>query len=574
MIVQALHELQHRHGHLPHEELARLSERLGEPLRRLHEVASFFPHFRFEPPAAVEVRVCRDMSCRHRGSLALADTLRAAAEEIGGGRVRVEGTSCLGRCDGSPAWSLNESYMSGLPSARCAALLREAAGGGLVAGAPANRTPPGWSLDSHQGVDEYAAIRAFAEGRTDSEAILEHLKVANLRGMGGAGVPAARKWADVKAARGSEKYVVCNGDESEPGTFKDREILLRTPHLVVEGMILAGLIVGARKGIIYIRHEYPEQIAAVREAIARGEAMGVCGADVLGTGREFRIEVFVSPGGYICGEASALIEAIEDRRAEPRNKPPLLETNGLYDKPTVVNNVETLAWVPSIVARGGSWYRDAGRNGYAGLRLISISGDLNRPGVYEVPIGAPFRELIQAAGGVSGDRPLLAIATSGPSGGFVPAKVPLRSVRRPRPGSVPEDWAAQHLPAGAETVDLQEFLLDIDFFRAFDLALGAGIVVYAEGADLTDQALGATEFFRNESCGKCVPCRLGSQRLAELAATLKSGRPEEDLKDSVLELNETLELTSICGLGQVAGKPLKSLLTLFDAPGNGRGGAR
>ena len=221
---------------------------------------------------------------------------------------------------------------------------------------------------------------------------LAALETAGLLGMGGAGGRTYKKWQEVRDAKVTPKYVVCNGDESEPGTFKDREILLRAPYLVVEGVILGGLVVGASRGIIYIRHEFEEQIEAVRRAIAEAEQLGVCGANVLGTGRSLPVEVFVSPGGYICGEQTALIEAIEDKRAEPRNRPPELQTNGLYDKPTLVNNVETLAWVPAVVLRTKDEKRGRGLPTKAiapfkGRRFFSISGDLKRPGAYEVPIG-------------------------------------------------------------------------------------------------------------------------------------------------------------------------------------------
>ena len=288
--------------------------------------------------------------------------------------------------------------------------------------------PTGWKIDPYEGREDYEAVRRFA-ANPDADALLAQLKVADLRGMGGAGVWAHQKWKDVRDARGDLKYVICNADESEPSTFKDRELLLRTPHLIIEGVILGGMMIGAERGFIYIRHEYEPQIEAVKAAIARAERLGVCGKNFLGTGRDFPIEVYVSPGGYICGEQSALIEAMEDRRAEPRNKPPLLETNGLYDKPTLLSNVETFAWVPAIAVRGGAWYRDLGVNGARGMRFFSICGDVNRPGVYEVPIGTTLGDLIdQHAGGMRGGRRLKAIAPSGPSGGFLPARLPRRDL--------------------------------------------------------------------------------------------------------------------------------------------------
>ncbi len=372
---------------------------------------------------------------------------------------------------------------------------------------------------------------------------------------------AHKKWSDVKTApsgdRGGEKYVVCNGDESEPGTFKDRELLLRTPHLVIEGVILAGLVVGAQKGYIYIRHEYREQIDAVKLAIKEAESLTACGPDIFESGRAFSVEVYESPGGYICGEQSALIEAMEDKRAEPRNKPPELATNGLWDRPTLVSNVETFAWAPAIVRLGGAWYRDSGEAGCSGLRFFSISGDVARPGVYEVPIGSTLGGLIKLAGGVVGK--LKAVATSGPSGGFIPARVPIPERLR-----LPKSYPRDRITPGATDRDALHLELDIDVFRGFNLMLGAGIVVYAEGVDILDQAENCTQFFRNESCGKCVPCRLGTERLARLPAEIRKGSADEDhlraIESEISALREALQQTSICGLGVVAPEPLSSAL--------------
>ena len=255
-----------------------------------------------------------------------------------------------------------------------------------------------------------------------------------LRGLGGAGIPAVQKWRDVRDAvrkarqRESDDraFIVVNGDESEPGTFKDRELLLRTPHLIVEAVILAGLITEATQGFIYIRHEYAEQIEACRNEIRRAEQLGLCGENAMLIGRSLPISVFVSPGGYICGEQSALIEAMSDRRGEPRNMPPKLETNGLEDLPTLVSNVETFAWVPFICLNSGKAYAEQGVNGWKGRRIFSVSGDVKRPGVYEVPMGLTLRELIygeKLLQGIAGDKKLKGFAPSGPSGGFLPAKL-------------------------------------------------------------------------------------------------------------------------------------------------------
>ena len=447
---------------------------------------------------------------------------------------------------------------------------------------PAARTAAGWSLDIYgrqRWPRDYRAVKRFTDyiknlprpllppprelGAKELEAyvqkyhpLLWELKTANLLGMGGAGAPAYQKWLDVWREPGNEKYVVCNGDESEPGTFKDREILLRMPHLVVEGMILAGLMTGAAAGYIYIRHEYHEQIHAVREEIMRANRLNACGADIFETGRNFPVEVFESPGGYICGEQSALIEAMEDRRGQPRNRPPELTTNGLRDRPTVVNNVETLSWAPGIVLFGGDKYEMGGwrlpppdKVKVGGRRLFSISGDVARPGVYEVAIGLPLRDLLtekRYCGGII-NGPLRAIATSGPSGGLLPAKMPIdpkldaqkradvvkRIGDRSATDAAYMEWFLKtFVPMGAKELDLLDVPLDLTFYRNMESTfklpvepmLGAAIIVYAGDVDILDQAVNFTEFYRNESCGKCIPCRLGSQKLVQIGHELLARR--------------------------------------------------
>lgn len=606
MILPGLREIQKRCGFLPMSELHGLSERLGVPLHRIQEVVSFFPHFRREPPPPLTISVCRDMACHLRNAGACHEALSAEAAALGGvEQIEVEWVSCLGRCDGAPA-AIATRHRAGehdafeerlcLTPSEAAAWLR-----GMVVESPHveaghARRPPMWSIDPYDQrngeIEEspifaavtpgepYRAVKGFASElrgartqaawRETGEKLLAALKTAELRGMGGAGVPAARKWQDVRDARGEPKYVICNADESEPCTFKDREILLHAPHLIIEGMTLAALLVGASQGYVYIRHEYFDQIHAMEHAIEQARVLGVIGANVLETGCSFELEVFESPGGYVCGEQGALIEAIEEHRAEPRNKPPQIETNGLFDRPTLLNNVETLAWVPAIALRGGAWYADAGvrgsewyvarkKAGAKGLRLFSICGDVERPGVYEMPIGATLGELIDRAGGIAGGRTLLAVAPSGPSGGFVPARLARSHARE----------LARVLGEGQEFLDICALPLDIDEFRGVGMMLGAGLMVLAERPelDMLDQALNATRFFRNESCGKCVPCRIGSQKLVEIGEGLVQGPGlAGDLGDTralVEDLHRTLELTSICGLGMSAAKPLASVLHYF-----------
>jgi NADH:ubiquinone oxidoreductase subunit F (NADH-binding)/NADH:ubiquinone oxidoreductase subunit E len=569
MIVQALHEIQDEHGYLPKSELKSLAARTGVPLYRLQEVASFFPHFRLgdQPPPPISVKVCRDMACHLRGAPALQRQLESAFAELPDGRAEVSGISCLGRCDRAPAVLINEGICTrGIDGLR--EILRRMATGEKVvldpdAGQPLVDSRP-WQIDVYGGRPSYQAARDYL-ATPDPSRLIESLKTADLRGMGGAGVPAHQKWNDVYQAEGSQKYIVCNADESEPGTFKDREILLRMPHLVVEGVALAGLLTGAERGYIFIRHEYPEEAAAIEAAIREAEKQGALGKRPAGSKRSLSIEVFISPGGYICGEQSALLEAMEDRRAEPRNRPPQLETNGLYDKPTLVSNVETFAWVPGIFLKGGYWYRDLGVNGCKGARLFSICGDVARPGVYEVPNGLPLRDLLALAGGIRDGKQLKAFAPSGPSGGFLPTEIPVDTLAAGFEKRLPEAFLQGRSPG--PTIDVTDLWLDLQFFRDLGLMLGAGLAVYAEGTDMLEQALNCLEFFRNESCGKCVPCRLGSQKLVEIGTDLGASAYDrtklKGVEELVRELAATMTLTSICGLGTVAANPLTTLLQYF-----------
>jgi NADH:ubiquinone oxidoreductase subunit F (NADH-binding) len=434
----------------------------------------------------------------------------------------------------------------------------------------------------------WACDKGWAQGPSLggwSETILQELKEADLRGMGGAGIPSIQKLRDVRDAVRKARwrqadgrgFIVVNGDESEPGTFKDRELLLHTPHLVIEGVIIAGLITEATQGFIYIRHEYAEQIAACRAEIRRAEQLGLCGRDAFALGRPFPVSVFVSPGGYICGEQSALIEAMSDRRGEPRNLPPKLETNGLEDLPTIVSNVETYAWFPFICLKGGKAYAELGVNSWQGRRFFSVSGDVKRPGVYEVPMGMTVRELVYGENycqGMIGDRKLKAFAPSGPSGGFLPAKLTARA-GLPRDHINNKAWIELAKRRGfdpaATELDILDLELELNLFRALSptQALGAGIVVYAEDRDMLDQAVNAMEFYRNESCGKCVPCRLGSQKMASLGSHLlknniDADRWKSELLPLVRDMGKAIELASICGLGRSVPVPLRAVVSYFE----------
>ena len=533
MIFRELREIQRQFGYLPADELKALASKIDVPLYRLHGVASFYPHFHLTPPPKVDVRVCQDMSCHLRGADELRKELDKSALQSANADVTISRVSCLGRCDQAPAIAINEKIFTDLAAIQIHAMIGELLSDvPLSAGPHANHRVP-CAIDPYQSEAPYQAVRNFLKSR-DSAGTLEILKASGLRGLGGAGFPTESKWQMVRQAESAEKFVVCNADESEPGTFKDRFILSNIPHLVLEGMILAGLLTGAQKGILYIRHEYEEQEKILDEEIARCKKMGLLGANILGTELSFDIELFVSPGGYICGEETALLEAIEGKRAEPRNKPPFPVLEGLWSKPTVINNVETFANVPPILLRGVDWYKAQGQGGAAGLKFIGVSGDVVRPGVYEIPMGLPVSDVIfKYAGGLPNGKKLKGFAPSGPSSGFLPASM----------------------------VDVR---LDFKSLADAGSMLGSGaLVVCSEERCMLDMALNTTQFFKNESCGKCVPCRVGSQKLVGMLSAWTRGKGSASDLALIDELSNALRLTSICGLGQVVPAPIASVLKHF-----------
>ncbi|MBI4512729.1 MAG: NAD(P)H-dependent oxidoreductase subunit E [Gemmatimonadetes bacterium] len=538
-LIAELYRLQEAHGYLRDEDLQELSERRRIPLHRIGEVVSFYPHFRRTPPPRPEVLLCRDLPCvlaggdawraqvmrLVRGAEAGATTgaAREAARGAAQGAAQVEcrEVSCLGRCDAAPAALVDGAPVTGCDPEGLAHLARHPEE--LPEDEPTSR-PRRWRIDVYDDADErYAVYRDWSRRPSGHEEAISILKAAGLRGMGGAGFPTGRKWELVRREAATPKYVVCNADESEPGTFKDRVILEELPHLVVEGMCLAAHVVGAERGWIYIRHEYGRERKAVERALEDARTRGV-----LGDG--FDIEVFVSPGGYILGEETALLEALEDRRGEPRNKPPYPGTSGLRSCPTLINNVETLGMVPPILRNGAEWWRAQGVRGHAGLKFMAVCGHVERPGVYEIPMGTTVAELIRQAGGVRGGRGLKAFAPGGASSSFLPA----------------------------EKADVE---LDFDSVQAAGSMLGSGaLVVVAEGTDMMEVATNVVRFFRNESCGKCVPCRVGTEKVVSMLEEILAGHGDDALLDALPALSETLARTSICGLGQVALNPLTSVL--------------
>jgi formate dehydrogenase beta subunit len=532
-VFEELRAIQRDFGYLPADRLKALSATIDVPISQIHAVASFYPHFHLSPPPRVDVRVCADMSCHLRGGDKVRASLDSAFQGVDSNEVSIRDVSCLGRCDRAPAVTVNDHIYSHISGREAIAIVQDAlAGKGLPAESHGTEKMA-TVCDPYEGRGQYAVVRRFVETR-DWQGIIATLKAAGLRGMGGAGFPTSSKWELVRNAAGSTKYIVCNADESEPGTIKDRGIMENVPFLVIEGMITAGLVTGAHKGILYIRHEYEHPKEILQQEIDRCYQQGLLGSRILGSDMAFDLEIFVSPGGYICGEESALLEAIEGKRAEPRNKPPFPVTNGLWNQPTVINNVETFCLATVILARGADWYKAQGKNGSVGMKFVGISGDVLRPGIFEVPMGTTYSELIyEHAGGISDGGKLLAFAPSGPSSGYLPASMAT-------------------LP------------LDFNAVAAAGSMVGSGaIVVCAEGRCMLDMALNATRFYRNESCGKCVPCRVGSQKLVEMLKGWTTGQSSEGDLQVLDELSTALRLSSICGLGQVVPVPVASVLKHF-----------
>ncbi|MGH8055853.1 MAG: complex I 51 kDa subunit family protein, partial [Candidatus Entotheonellia bacterium] len=447
--------------------------------------------------------------------------------------VSIQETSCLGRCDAPVAYALNDRiYRGGAPKS-IGPLVQALQTGRLPRRQPLPKPPKDLHIDPYRGAEPFGALRQLVAQRHFPE-VIATLKASGLRGMGGAGFPAGVKWEIVRNAPGPEKYVVCNADESEPGTFKDRMLLQTVPELVLEGILLGALTVGAQRAYVYIRHEYAREREILERALDRMQRSGLVGGRVLESELSVSIEIFESPGGYICGEETALLEALEGKRAEPRNKPPFPGTHGLFGKPTLINNVETFAFVPAILRRGAEWFKAQGENQAAGLKFVALSGRVRRPGVYEVPLGLPAAKLIyDYGGGLPRGRTLKAFSPGGASSGFLPAS----QVDNP---------------------------LDFQAFAQAGSMRGTGaVVVVTDDVCMLQVATNVVKFFRHESCGKCVPCRMGSQQLVHLLEGIAGGAGSTYVFETVDELAEAMQLTSICGLGQAAPLPITSVIRHF-----------
>lgn len=366
------------------------------------------------------------------------------------------------------------------------------------------------------------------------ESVIDVIEKSGLQGRGGAGFPAGRKWRFVQAAQGEKKYIVCNADESEPGTFKDRIVLEGDPHLTLEAMAIAGYAVGADEGYIYIRGEYGLAFRRLEKAILQAKEFGFLGNNIFGTNFNFNIHVHAGAGAYVCGEETALLESLEGKRGEPRSRPPYPVTNGLWDKPTLVNNVETLANIPAILRHGAEWYRSFGTPSSPGTKVYTIMGNVNFSGVIEVPMGITLREVINIyAKGMKPGSTLKLAQTGGSSGSIIPAV-------------------------------LQDTPMDFESFRKAGVSLGSGaLLICDQHTCIVDLVKILLQFFRFESCGKCTPCRIGTQRAYEIVERITQGQGKLEELDKLLDLANEMERASNCGLGQTAAVPIRDMLKHF-----------
>ncbi len=560
-LLPALHAVQSRIGWISEGALNYLAERLTVPPADIFGVATFYGLLSTAPRPLRVLHVCDDIACRCKGAAALYRDLEQAAgpayhgpegtqHAIPSGTVWLR-SPCLGLCDHAPAGLLTvagvapeERLFGDLTLSKAMSVLggNEAAASGdririPQAGQPGlrllqrvNVADPA-SLDDYRAHGGYQGLRRALE--IGPEAVIREVTDAKLAGRGGAAFPTGRKWAAVAGQGVRPHYVICNADESEPGTFKDRALMEGDPFAIIESMTIAGFATGSEHGYIYLRGEYPKARARLSHAIEVAGRLGLLGANVMGRGFRFEIEIREGAGAYICGEETAIFNSIEGFRGEPRNKPPFPFQAGLFGKPTLVNNVETLVNVLEILRIGGPAYSAIGTEGSTGPRLFCLSGNIARPGVYEVPFGATLRDLLDLAGGVAGGRPLQAVLLGGAAGVFV------------RP-------------------DELDMPLTFEGARAAGATLGSGVImVFDDTVDLIDVVLRIAAFFRDESCGQCVPCRVGTVRQEEALHRLKVGRPRGGAATELALLEEigvAMKDASICGLGQTAYSAVESAI--------------
>ncbi|WP_246155598.1 NAD(P)H-dependent oxidoreductase subunit E [Rhabdaerophilum calidifontis] len=513
LLIEMLHRIQDRFGALHARHLRALAEEMRLAEAEIHEVASFYHHFDIvkegeAPPPPVTIRVCDSLSCMLAGAESLLAALDGAVDPA---RIRVLRAPCLGRCDEAPAALVGHH---GIGRATAEALAARA-----LARETDPALPAGIDLAAYRAGGGYRLLEACRAGIHTPESLIEALSESGLRGLGGAGFPAGRKWRIVRGFAGP-RLMTINADEGEPGTFKDRHHLARDPHRVLEGALIAAHVVGCARIYLYLRDEYPE----IRALLARE----VAALDDCGLTAPCPIEIRRGAGAYICGEESAMLESIEGRRGLPRHRPPYIAERGLFGRPTLNHNVETLFWLRDILENGAGWFARQGMNGAAGLRSYSVSGRVRMPGLRVAPAGITARALIEEhCGGMAQGHNFVGYLPGGASGGILPAR-------------------------------LADLPLDFGRLDEYGCFVGShAVIVFSDQDDPRVIACNLLAFFAAESCGQCTPCRLGTLRLGAL---LDRAAPEPGL---LADLDHVMRLGSICGLGQAAPNPVASLIRFF-----------
>ncbi|MBU2955998.1 NADH-ubiquinone oxidoreductase-F iron-sulfur binding region domain-containing protein [Marinobacter sp. F3R08] len=512
-LIEHLHALQDTYGHLPMARLRALASFMNLPMAAIYETATFYAHFDVvhdeqTPPPALTLRVCESLSCRMAGAEALHHALVAGTDPA---KVRVRRAPCMGRCDTSPVVAVGRHHVLN-------ANVRNV--GVAIEREQVEPDEIRWQrLADYRLAGGYQLLIDCRQGKMTLDALANQLELAGLRGLGGAGFPTSRKWQAVRAEPGP-RYTVINADEGEPGTLKDRFYLENAPHQCLEGALVSAWAVEAEAVYIYLRDEYPGLHRVLSDAIAELEADGIVepGFVILRRGA----------GAYICGEESALIESLEGKPGKPRLRPPFVAQKGLFGQPTLVNNVETVYWIPIIHSRGAEWFANHGRRGRRGLRSFSVSGRVAKPGVHLAPAGISLNELVEEyCGGIADGHRLLAYLPGGASGGILPA-------------------SKADIP------------LDFDTLHEHGCFIGsAAVIVLSDQDDLPAVATNLLGFFADESCGQCTPCRVGTEKMLTLLE--RNTWDEETLQ----QLARVMADASICGLGQAAPNPVLSLLRDF-----------
>jgi formate dehydrogenase beta subunit len=512
LLIEFLHRIQDARGYLPASYLVALAQEMKLAMTEVYEVATFYHHFDIvdgdeTPPPPITVRVCETLSCQMAG----ADALRAALLAHGDANVRVLGAPCIGRCEQAPAAVVGRNPVDRATLPR----VLEAIASRAVEATP----PPYIDLAAYRRDGGYRTLVDCVEGRRSVDAVIAEMENSSLRGLGGAGFPAGRKWKIVRAEP-APRLMAVNIDEGEPGTFKDRYYLERDPHRFLEGMLIATWAVGIDEIYVYLRDEY----AACRAILTREiEALAQDPPCALP-----RIHLRRGAGAYICGEESAMIESIEGKRGMPRLRPPYVAQVGLFGRPTLEHNMETLYWVRDIVERGAAWFADQGRHGRKGLRSFSVSGRVAKPGVHLAPAGITVRELIdEYCGGMQEGHTFYGYLPGGASGGILPASL----------GDIP---------------------LDFDTLQPYGCFIGsAAVIVLSQHDRARDAALNLMQFFAEESCGQCTPCRVGTEKAVGLMEQRAWNKPLLD------DLSQAMADASICGLGQAAPNPIACVYKYF-----------